>query len=255
MYEIWMNGIRFPVVPDKFTMKYHGNNKTINLINEAEVNQIKGMKLKEISFDLLLPGVAYPFAYYDKDVNHKDIFLTPQYFLDELKKMKRKKKPFKFKLIRNNHTGQFMWDNSMEVTLENYEVTESAEELFDIVVSIELKQYVKFGVKRVKVKKKKFWWSNIDTIKKKKIPSSYQTKKGDTLRVIGKKVYGKNTVNNASVLYKKNKKEIDKALKSKWNGKFSKRIYTESLPGGMKLKVPGYRENGEVVEPMKGVIL
>lgn len=254
MYEIWMNNIRFPVVPDKITTKIHGNNKTLNLINEAEVNQIKGMKLTEISFDLLLPGVEYSFAYYDRDANGKVKFLTPQHFLDVLEKMKLMKKPFKFKLIRNNYNGQLMWDNSMEVTLENYEATESAEELFDIVVSIELKQYVPFGVKRAKVKKKKFWWSNVDTTKKKKIPSSYQTKKGDTLRLIGKKVYGKNTVNNASVLYKKNKKQIDKVLKSKFNGKFSKRIYTESIPGGVKLKVPGYVKNGEIVQEMEGVM-
>lgn len=255
MYEIWMNNIRFPVVPDKITTKIHGNNKTLNLINEAEVNQIKGMKLTEISFDLLLPGVEYSFAYYDRDANGKVKFLTPQHFLDVLEKMKLMKKPFKFKLIRNNYNGQIMWDNSMEVTLENYEINESAEDLFDIVVSIELKQYVKFGAKKVKIRKKKIRRSNIDTTKKKKIPSSYQTKKGDTLYSIGKSVYGKNTVNNASVLYKKNKKTIVQALGSQYDGKFTKRIYTASLPKGLQLKVPGYVKDTEYIEEMEGVIV
>ena len=75
---------------------------------------------------------------------------------------------------------------------------------------------------------------------KKKIVKSYTTKKGDTLRIIGKKVYGLNTVNNASVIYKKNKAKINNALKSKFNGKFTKRIYTADLPAGVKLTIPQY---------------
>lgn len=242
MYEIWLEKVRFPVAPGKITTKIHGNNSTLNLINEAEVNQIKGMKLTEFSFELLLPGRKYPFANYG-GVD----YWPPEFYLEQLERLKKKKKAFKFKVIRKDSGNYPLWDTSMNVTLENYEIVEDAEELFDVVVSIELKQYVKFGAKKVKVRKNKFRRSNVDTTKKKKIPKTYQTQKGDTLRLVGKKVYGKNTVNNASVIYKKNKKQIDKALSSTFHGKFSKRIYTASLPKGMKLKIPGYEKYGENV--------
>lgn len=231
-YEIWLGETRFPVAPGKVLTKVKGNNKTINLINEAEVNQIKGMKLTDITFELLLPGVEYPFAYYETE------FQTPKVYLDTLELLKTEGKPFGFKLIRKDGEGNPKWDTSMNVSLEDYEIKEDAEELFDTIVSIELKQYKKFGVRGVKVKKgKKFRWSNVDTDKK-KIVKSYTTRKGDTLRIISRKVYGKDTLNNASIIYKKNKKTLDKALKSRFGGKYTKRTATAVLPAGMKLTIP-----------------
>lgn len=231
-YELWLGETRFPVAPGKITTKVKGNNKTLNLINEAEVNQIKGMKLSEITFDLLLPGVEYPYAYYENE------FQLPKYYLDILEILKTNGEKFNFKLIRTDGTGNPTWDTSMDVTLEEYETKEDAEELFDIIVSVELKQYIKFGTKRVKVTKgKTFRWSNVDA-NKKKIVKSYTTRKGDTLRIVGKKVYGKNTQNNASVIYKKNKKVLNKALHSQFGGKFTKRVATATLPAGLKLSIP-----------------
>lgn len=251
MYDIWLGETKFPIAPDKITTRINGNNKTLNLINESEVNQIKGSKLKDIRFDLLLPWNIYPFMLRSEgQVSSAEEYLKPEKYLRVLEELKKRKTPFSFKLIRKDCSGKVMWDTSEQVTLENFEITEDAENLFDILVSVELKQYVTYGAKKVKVTKNKtIRKSNVDT-KKKKIVKSYTTKKGDTLRLVGKKVYGKNTLNNASVLYKNNKKKIDKALKSKFQGKFSKKIYTESLPKGIKMKIPAYVEYliGEMVK-------
>lgn len=130
----------------------------------------------------------------------------------------------------------------MDVTLESYEYEDDAEEMLDIKVSIELKQYKKFGTKKVKVRNGKMRRYNVDTTKR-KIVKSYTTKKGDTLRIIGKKVYGVNSKNNAEVLYKKNKKKFASVLKTKFAGKFTKRLYTTSLPAGIRISVPGLYEN------------
>ena len=109
-------------------------------------------------------------------------------------------------------------------------------------MSIELKQYKKFGTKKVKVRNGKMRRYKVDTTKR-KIVKSYTTKKGDTLRMIGKKVYGVNSQNNAEVLYKKNKKKFASVLKTKFAGKFTKRLYTTSLPAGIRISVPGLYEN------------
>ena len=54
-----------PVPPPKMETKINGQNKTINLINEGEVNLLKTTGLTDISFTCLLPNSQYPFASYD----------------------------------------------------------------------------------------------------------------------------------------------------------------------------------------------
>ena len=61
-YEFYLNGILMPVTPGKLKLKIANNNKTVNLINEGDVNILKKAGLTEISFDLLLPNQEYPFA-------------------------------------------------------------------------------------------------------------------------------------------------------------------------------------------------
>lgn len=50
--------------------------------------------------------------------------------------------------------GNPTWDTNVDVTLESYEYEDDAEEMLDIKVSIELKQYKKFGTKKVKVQER-----------------------------------------------------------------------------------------------------
>ena len=236
MYEIWFGDVMFPVAPENIKTSVAGNNTTFNLINESEVNQIKGMKLTGYSFELMIPAVSYPWAVYTNG------FQVPDYYLSVLESFKKKKKPFKFKVIRKDYAGNPTWDTNVDVTLESYEYEDDAEEMLDIKVSIELKQYKKFGTKKVKVRNGKMRRYNVDTTKR-KIVKSYMTKKGDTLRMIGKKVYGVNSQNNAEVRYKKNKKKFARVLKIKFAGKFTKRLYTTSLPAGIRISVPGLYEN------------
>ncbi len=243
MYEIWFGEIKFPVAPAKIQTSINGSNKTINLINESEVNQLKGTKLTDFSFDLMLPGVMYPFAVYSDGG-----FQRPDYYLEVLEKLKINRKPFKFKVLRHIFSGAPSFDTSLNVSLENYKIIEDAENGLDITVEIELKKHVKFGTKKIKVKNKVFRKSNVDTTKK-KIVKSYTSKKGDTLLAISRKVYGIGNVNNAGVIYKKNKKKVDRALKSKFGGKFSKRIYTTALPAAVRLTIPARYDilQGEIV--------
>lgn len=243
-YELWLGTVRFPIAPETITTKVDGNNKTINLINEAEVNQIKGNKLTQWSFDLMLPGNVYPFAMYENGV-----FVPQKTYLDHLEKLKNSKKAIKLKVLRNDgKVGTY--NTSQNVTLESYELKEDANDGYDITVSVELKQYKAYGttVLKLKAKGKTFKYKKIKvTYTKKKILTTYTTKAGSTLHVISKKAFGTYTDNNALAIYTKNKKQINNALKSKFHNKYTKRVLTASLPKGIKLNIPqpGFFSSGK----------
>ena len=48
MYEFYMDGVRLPVTPSALTIKISNQNKTINLINEGQVNVLKTPGLSRI---------------------------------------------------------------------------------------------------------------------------------------------------------------------------------------------------------------
>ena len=61
-YTFYLDGVQLPVTPSKLETKIKSNNKSINLINEGDVNVLKLPGLTEISFTALIPQVSYPFA-------------------------------------------------------------------------------------------------------------------------------------------------------------------------------------------------
>lgn len=144
-YHFYMGKMLCPIAPSKLQLKIANNNKTITLINEGEVNILKQAGLTEISFDLLLPNVQYPFATY------KSGFENAKYFLDEIEKMKTEKKPFQFIVTRLLPNGKMLFDTNMKVSLESYEIKEDVKNGFDVVVSVKLKQYKEFGTKTCNV--------------------------------------------------------------------------------------------------------
>ena len=213
MYYLYLNNELMPITPEKVQIKAKGNNKTISLINEGEVNQIKTSKLKEVTFDVLLPNQAYPFALYKNGE-----FLPPAHFLELFEELKAKKKPYKFKLLRMDPQGNSLFDTSLDVTMEDYTIDEDADEGFNIKVSITLKEWRDYGVTTIKVKKS----SGKTTVQKKKTTtksstkkakiSSYVVKSGDTLWAIAKKYLGDGS--KWKTVYNANKTVIEKASKS-----------------------------------------
>ena len=144
-YEIHMGNILCPVTPSKLQAKIKNQNKTMNLISGEEVNVLNKPGLTEITYDLLLPNVKYPFATY------KSGFVGADFFLNEFERMKTLKKVFLFKIIRSFPNGKSLFDTNMFVSLEDCTIKEDAKEGFDIVVSIKLKQFKPYGTKIVKV--------------------------------------------------------------------------------------------------------
>lgn len=144
-YEFFIDKILCPVAPSRLETKINGQNKTMTLINEGEINILKTAGLTDVTFDLLLPNVKYPFATY------KSGFQNAKYFLDKLEQLKVDKKPFQFIVTRKFPSGKMLFDTNMKVSLENYTIKEDSGEGFDVVVSVKLKQYKEYGTKTCNV--------------------------------------------------------------------------------------------------------
>lgn len=237
-YFMHIQTVCFPITPGKLTLKIGNKNKTITLINEGEVNLIKTPGLTDIQIDeLILPAIQkYPFANY---LNEE--FKGPDYYLQKLEAWKKKKnKPVQFKLTRTTPDGKnLLWDTNFDVTIENYEIIEDADNQgMDVKIKLNMKEYRTWGSKKLVVKKKststkKTTVKKTTTRKTKETAKSYTVKKGDCLYNIAKK-----QLNNASrwkEIYTLNKKTIEETAKK--HGKKSSSNGHWIYPG-TKLKLP-----------------
>ncbi|MGE6602586.1 LysM peptidoglycan-binding domain-containing protein [Lysinibacillus fusiformis] len=198
MYNFLLDNVQFPIAPAELSTKINGRNETIVLMNEGEVNIIKRTGLTDIEFEVLLPNVKYPFAVYPNG------FQPATFYLQKLKDLMQGEKPFPFIVNRMLPNGNLLFDTDMIVSLENYEISESAEEGFDVNVKIELKQYQNYGNKKVTIKtstKAKNAAGTTKTASKavveqkrpttgKETPKTHTVKSGETLWVIAKKYLG-----------------------------------------------------------------
>lgn len=190
MYNFFLDGVQFPVAPKTLTLKINNKNETVTLIDSGEINILKRPGLTDIELEFLLPNVRYPFAVYLNG------YQPASYYLNKLEQLKVNQKPFTFIVNRMKPNGRLLFDTNMLVSLEDYEIQEDADNGFDIIVPIRLKQYRPWGtkilkmqsapqtqVKSVKVEKQR------DTSTK-SIPKTYTVKRGDTLWAIAKKELG-----------------------------------------------------------------
>ena len=145
-YKFYMDKVLLPVPPSKMTTKISNKNKTVTLINDGEVSILKSQGLTEISFDLLLPNVEYPFADYKSGK-----FKNAKYFLDKFEKLKSNKTAFQFIVSRELSKGKDLFSTNITVSLEDYSIIEDAKEGVDVTASIKLKQYKPFSTKVVQL--------------------------------------------------------------------------------------------------------
>lgn len=208
MYDFYLDKILLPVAPSKLQVKIKNANKTINLINDGEINIIKKPGLSEVSFDILIPHVKYPFAVY------KNGYRDAKYFLGEIEKLKVNMQPFQFIVSRRKPNGTVLFDTNMKVTLEEYTIKEDAGEGFDVIVTIKLKQYREYSTKTMKITIKQYKPIAVEvparpaTTAPKPATTSrtYTVKRGDCLWNIAKKYYGKG--NQYTKIYNANKDKI-----------------------------------------------
>ena len=189
MYSFYFGSLLLPVTPQKLTTKIKGNNKTLTLVNEGDINFLRSPGLTEISFDSVLPRLGhYTFA---------DTSPRPDYYLRDYENSRPPTTPVRFIVSRVSPSGRLLFDTNMKVSLESYNITEDATKGPDVTVSVTLKQYIDYATKTVTVTKPAAA-AGKPTIKEEKKretsskpkTKSYTVKKGDCLWNIAKKYYG-----------------------------------------------------------------
>jgi LysM repeat protein len=212
--NIYVDNVNFgnillPVTPEKITMKIGNNNKTLDLINGGEINFLRTPNLTEFSFDFLIPQVQYPFG------NYPDGFQDAAYYVGLLEILKTGKKPFTFSVYRTMPKGKVMFDTNIDVSLEEYTLTDDAKEGLDTVASVKLKEYRELKTTAytatTTVTGETVVAATETRAANKEAPKTYTVKSGDTLWAICKANLGDgskyaeiaalNGIANANLIY------------------------------------------------------
>lgn len=239
-YHFFVGDLELPYAPSELKVTIGSNNRTVDLINGNEINILKNPKLTEIEFDIELPrGRQYAFA--NKLVSSKT-------YTDYFEKLMLDRTPTKLVITRpnpflNGSTGiggtvKDFESTVLTVSLEGYSMKESAENAYDIVVSLSFKEYISYGtVKKTIVDTGSTTTGNKTTVteptKTVDQNKTHTIVEGDTLWGISRKYYGSGA--KWETIYNANKSVIEKAAqqhgrKSSSNGDW---IYP-----GTKLTIP-----------------
>lgn len=185
MYQVYLDGVLFPVGPAKIETKPKNQNKTIKLLSGKEINIPKQAGLTTYSMDLLIPNSLYPFAEY------KGGFKDSKFYLEHLQKLKNSKEPFELTILRDG-----LRNTQDLVVLEESSVVEDAKEGADVVVKLNLKKYVSYGVKPFEpvqqgvVKRSVAARETKTSPAPKDVPKKHTVVSGDTLWALAKFYYG-----------------------------------------------------------------
>lgn len=222
-YDFFLGKTQLPVPPAKLSIKINGNNQTMNLINEGEINVLKMAGLTDISFTALLPNVKYPFSN----------AVGAASFLDELERLKTSLSPFQFIVSRVTPGGKVLFDTNIKVSLEDYKILEDAKSGLDVTVEISLKQYRDWGTKIVEIKPTpKKTTAKVEQKRPADNPPAQKTHtvvKGDCLWNIAQKYLGNGS--RYPEIYSLNQSVIDGRNKGTGNTKYT--IYP-----GQVFKIP-----------------
>ncbi|HBF5741898.1 TPA: LysM peptidoglycan-binding domain-containing protein [Clostridioides difficile] len=211
-YDFYLDGVQLPIAPGKLEIKVTNKNKTVDLINDGEVNILKTPGLSEISFEAEFTHNKLPF--------YRGAFKDVQFFLSKLELLKTDCKPFQF-IVSRELGNKVLFNTNRKVSLEEYTIVEDAENGSDFKVAIKLKQYRDYSTKKlvpappksdtgrpnVKIEPKR-----VDSVN---APSgkTYTVKSGDSLWSICQKQLGNGSLYKK--VYELNKSMMDKANKGK----------------------------------------
>ena len=200
-YVFYLGSVMLPVTPGALQAKINGNNETMTLINEGEINLLKQPGVTEVAFDALLPNVSYPFS--------NGRAQTAGYYLSILEQLKASQKGFQFIVSRSLPSGKGLFSTNLKVSLEEYTIKEDAEkEGLDVKVSIKLKQYKDYGTKTCTITKDgtAVLSESREADNAPQAGSTYTVKKGDCLWKIAKQYYDNGS--DYSKIYELNKDKI-----------------------------------------------
>lgn len=139
-YYVFLDVIPLPIAPEKIEITVPNLNKTVTMVDQGEINILRGKGLKEITFDMLVPSFKYPFANYSFGS-----FSTSQ-IIARLEYLKEQGKPVYFIVTRCRANKPAWWTN-IKVSVEDFTVTEDANNGTDVIISVNLKEYREYSTK------------------------------------------------------------------------------------------------------------
>jgi len=150
-YLFLIGPVLLPVTPAALNIEMGGNNQTVTLINDGEINILHDPKLKEASFEVLLPtGNRYPFATYNLGGAEASAFTM--YF----RLLMERKIPFPFIVVKMAAGSMIPRGYSyMNAVIESCSQKEDASEGPDVIVELRLKEYREYATIRVDAKPQK----------------------------------------------------------------------------------------------------
>lgn len=182
-YTCYLGGLEVPT-PAKLTVKVKGQNKTLILLNQGEINFLRSPGLTEITVPLVFPMLGGG--------------QSPSTYLDMLEGLKTGKKTTQFILVRASPDGRRLFDTNLTVSVEDYNIVEDATKGLDVSVDVNLKQWRDYGTKTATVEQPADTSQPPTvTVEQERETSTaptaktYTVQKGDSLWAIAAKYYGK----------------------------------------------------------------
>lgn len=189
MYKMYLGvnngeeGFIIPRLPEKIDISEEGDNKTYNIINLGEVNNISLPKLTNISFESYFPLNDGPYV-------SSDELFNPSFYIKKIDEWRKN-----LQKIRFIFTGGPIEINDL-FSIENFKYSENGGEVGDIYFSIELKRYKQYSAKKVIVQTSSNGTISATTSQNssrennKQTITSYTVVSGDTLWHIAKRFLG-----------------------------------------------------------------
>lgn len=123
-----------PLAPEEFKTTVNNRNETIDLLQLGEVNVIKDIGLREFEFSILLPK--------DNQLcDNVTDFKEPIFYLNKFREFKEKRKAVILTIIRYKPNKEMLFAGNVQVTLEDYRVSEKAGEEGDFYIELSFKEY------------------------------------------------------------------------------------------------------------------
>ena len=209
-YKFYIDGVELPINPSSLTIKIGNKNENVELANGGDMTILKSPALTEISFTARLPqmglsGGQSTIPYLNARAQ------SASYYIEKMRTLKTEKKPFQFVVTRYTPTGQPLFESNITTVLENFSMKEDANEGFDVLLDISLKQYIEYKTKIYKPSGGN--GSNNQRSERTTDKTEYTVQSGDTLWGIAKRFYGDGSKH--SIIYNANKTIIESTAKSR----------------------------------------
>lgn len=211
-YKFYIDGVELPINPSALTIKIGSKNETVELATGGDMTILKSPALTEISFTARLPQSGLKMGEWNIPYLNSRAENASTY-IEKMRILKTSKKPFQFVVTRRLPSGIALFRTNITTVLENFSIKEDANEGFDILLDISLKQYIEYKTKIYKPNSGKGSNGNNQRLEKQPDKTSYTVKSGDTLWALAKYFYGDGRLHGT--IYNANKSVIEAVAKQR----------------------------------------